>query len=49
MMKNKILSDPNYANEILFSQIKNDLSDLCCKLLLHNAFILFPNNKEFER
>ena len=30
MMKNKILSDPNYANEILFHQIKNDLRDLCC-------------------
>ena len=30
MMKNKILSDPNYANEILFSQIKDDLPDLCC-------------------
>ena len=30
MMKNKILSDPNYANEILFPQIKNNLKDLCC-------------------
>ena len=30
MMKNKILSDPNYANEILFPQIKEDLQDLCC-------------------
>ena len=30
MMKNKISSDPNYANEILFPQIKNNLKDLCC-------------------
>ena len=30
MMKNKILSDPNYANEILFPQIKTNLKDLCC-------------------
>ena len=30
MIKNKILSDPNYANEILFPQIKNNLKDLCC-------------------
>ena len=30
MMKNKILSDPSYANEILFPQIKNDAKDLCC-------------------
>ena len=30
MMKNKILSDPSYANEILFPQIQNDLKDLCC-------------------
>ena len=30
MMKNKILSAPNYANEILFPQIKNNLKDLCC-------------------
>ena len=30
MLKNKILSDPNYANEILFPQIKQDLPDLCC-------------------
>ena len=29
MMKNKIVSDPNYANEILFHQIKNNLKDLC--------------------
>ena len=30
VMKNKILSEPNYANEILFPQIKNDLVDLSC-------------------
>ena len=30
MTKNKILSDPNYANEILFPQIKTNLKDLCC-------------------
>ena len=30
MMKNKILSDPNYANEILFPQIKTNLKYLCC-------------------
>ena len=30
VMKNKIISDPNFANEILFPQIKNDLVDLCC-------------------
>ena len=30
MMKNKILSDPNYANKILFPQIKTNLKDLCC-------------------
>ena len=30
MLKNKIMSDPNYANEILFPQIKEDLPDLCC-------------------
>ena len=30
MMKNKIMSDPNYANEILFPQIKQDLPGLCC-------------------
>ena len=30
MMKNKIILNPNYANEILFSQIKNNLTDLCC-------------------
>ena len=30
MMKNKIASDPNYANEILFPQILKDLKDLCC-------------------
>ena len=30
MLKNKIMSDPNYANEILFLQIKEDLPDLCC-------------------
>ena len=30
MMKNKILLDTKYANEILFPQIKNDLVDLCC-------------------
>ena len=29
MMKNKIISDPYYANEILFHQIKNNLKDLC--------------------
>ena len=30
MMKNKIILDPNYANEILFNQIKYDLVELCC-------------------
>ena len=30
VMKNKILSDPNYANEILFPQISADIKDLCC-------------------
>ena len=29
MMKSKVVSDPYYANEILFHQIKNDLKDLC--------------------
>ena len=29
MMKNKVISDPYYANEILFHQIKNNLKDLC--------------------
>ena len=30
LVKNKIMEDPSYANEILFHQIKNDLNDLCC-------------------
>ena len=30
MMKNKIILNPIYANEVLFSQIKNNLTDLCC-------------------
>ena len=29
MMKNKVVSDRYYANEILFHQIKNNLKDLC--------------------
>ena len=28
-MKNKIISDPNFANEILFPKIKNNLNELC--------------------
>lgn len=30
VMKNKIMADPNYANEILFPQITADIKDLCC-------------------
>lgn len=53
IMKNKIVSDPNYANEILFPQIKNDLKDLCCDnfgnyfLLTFLDVINFNNLNEF--
>ena len=53
IMKNKIASDQKYANEILFSQIKNDLKDLCCDnfgnyfLQTFLDIITFDNLNEF--